>query len=92
MLNGFRLVLERALADDRTPVAARPLLEHRIHDLDRSIEAGRLELISNRIRRRGAKLRERLLPGTAYAETPPDVAAAFPELVRDGRGGGSSQG
>jgi glycosyltransferase involved in cell wall biosynthesis len=92
MLKGLRLVLERALADPRAPVAARPLLERRIHDLDRSIGAGRLEQISNTVRSRGAKLRERVVPGTAYAETPPEVAAAFPELVRDGRGSGSSQG
>lgn len=90
MLTGLRLVLERTLADDRTPPAARQVLEHRIHDLDRSIEAGRLEQIANTVRRRGAKLREKLLPGTAYAKTPPDVAAAFPELARDGRGGGGS--
>ena len=63
MLNGLKLVLERALADDRTPVAARPLLEHRIHDLERSLDAGRLEQLTNMLRRRGAKLREQLLPG-----------------------------
>ena len=93
MLNGLRFVLERALADDRTPVAARPVLEHRIHELDRSIGAGRFERLTNTVRRRGAKLREQLLPGSAYAETPPDVAAAFPELADDGSGSrGSSQG
>jgi len=82
MLNGLRLVLERVLADERTPVAARPVLEHRVHDLERSGAPGRLEQISNMMRRRGAKLRERLSPRTAYAETPPEVAAAFPELAR----------
>jgi hypothetical protein len=92
MLNGLRLVLERTLADDRTPGAARPVLENRIHDLERSITAGWFEQIASRVRRRGAKLREQLSPGTAYVETPPEVAAAFPELARDGRAGGSSQG
>jgi hypothetical protein len=92
MLNGLRLVLERTLADDRTPAAARTVLEHRIRDLERSVEAGRFERITNMVRRRGAKLRGQLSPETVYAETPPDVAAAFPELAREGRGGGSSQG
>jgi glycosyltransferase involved in cell wall biosynthesis len=92
MLNGLRLVLERTLADGRTPPAARPVLEHRIQDLERSIGAGRLEQIWNVLRRRGAKLREQILPGTAYAETPPEVAAAFPELAHGIRGRGSSQG
>jgi glycosyltransferase involved in cell wall biosynthesis len=92
MLRGLLLVLERTLADPRAPTAARPLLERRIHALEGTIakapETG-LAQTSNTFRRRGARLREQLWPGSVYRETPPAVAAAFPELAhhdRDSRG------
>ncbi len=96
MLRGLLLVLERALADPRTPLPARPLLEHRIHELEGTIAKapadGRRAQISDTLRRQAAKLRERLRPASVYGETPAEVAAAFPHLAREGRDGGSPQG
>ena len=87
MLEGLRRVLERALADDRTPAAARRVLEERIRGTDQAIEKGaerrRALQIMAALRINARRLAERVLPGGVfYAKTPPDVAAAFPELAR----------
>ena len=96
MLRGLLLVLKRTLADPRTPPAARPLLERRIRELDGAIAKASADTrpaqISDTLRRQAAKLRGRLRPASVYGETPAEVAAAFPHLARDARGGGGPQG
>ena len=84
MLEGLRLVLKRVLDDQRTPPAARRVLEERVRTVQRKITnasaGGRPGDLA--IRGRAARLRERLLPGRAfYDETPAAIAAAFPELA-----------
>ncbi len=87
MLEGLALVLERVLADERTPAAARSILAERIDLARRRIAQGsepsRATRLAGELRSRGVRLRERLFPGQSFYDEPPAaVTAAFPELAR----------
>jgi glycosyltransferase involved in cell wall biosynthesis len=87
MLEGMSFVLGRVLEDARTPASARPVLEERIRSVRSEIaryqDPRRLGAFSAVLARALRRARDLLRPeGRLYTATPPEVAAAFPELAR----------